>query len=224
VGEIIQRIEKMAVDLNDPEIKAAIEEALASASSEQAESIKNLHKENAKWRRLAQGKDSVDSEMVEKLEAERDEALKVRDESQKALKKLTQDFEKVTNDYKSETAFTQKLLVQNGLTEAFMQAGVQDQDYIDLLVTKHSQNAKVIIDGESRKVMFGDKDKDAFINEWKQTDAAKKVIAAPVNGGGGANGGSGNGGGGKQMTRAQFDSLDATSKASAIKDGATITD
>lgn len=188
------------IDLSAPEVKKAIDAAVKAAVSAAVEEataplISKRDELLGEVRKLKKGAE-IKPEDVEALEKEIESLKGDKSKLEKENKTFKTEFEKAQGAYQSESAFTQKLLVQNGLTEAFMKAGVQDQDYIDLLVSKHSQSAKVVIDGDNRKVMFGDKDQEVFINEWKQTDAAKKVIAAPVNGGGGANGGSGNGGGG----------------------------
>lgn len=175
------------VDLSSPEVKAAIQAAVDAAVQPLIAKRDELLGE---VKSLRKGK-TISPEDLEKLEAEIETlkgTLQTANGELKAAKKAADD---ATKALQSEAGFTQKLLVENGLTEAFMKAGVKDQDYIDLLKAKHSSLAKVVADGDSRKVMFGDKDMDTYLNEWKATDGAKKFITANNNNGGGSEGGKG---------------------------------
>lgn len=176
------------VDLNSPEVKAAIQAAVDAAVQPLIAKRDELLGE---VKTLRKGK-QIAPEDLEKLEAE-NEALK--GELNKAtgeLKTAKKTAEDATKKLEFEVGITNKSTVDTKLTEAFLKAGVNDQDYIDLLKAKHASLAKVVIDGDNRKVMFGDKDLDTYLTEWKATEAAKKFIAADNNSGGGANGGGGN--------------------------------
>ena len=87
-------------------------------------------------------------------------------------------------------------------------------------MTKFSNGATVIADGENRKAMMGDKAVSDAIKEWAGSEAGKKFVAAPVNSGGGAPGGSG-GGSAKTMTRAEYDA-NPVAGAAKIRDGYTV--
>lgn len=207
------------IDLNSPEVKAAIQAAVDAAVNpliakrdELLGEVKNLRK----------GK-QIAPEDVEKLEAQIETLQSDLTKANGELKGAKKTAEDATKALQSESGFTQKLLVENGLTEAFMKAGVTDQDYIDLLKSKHSGLAKVVVDGDNRKVMFGDKDMGTYLTEWKATDSAKKFIAAANNSGGGANGGGGNTTS-KTMTRAAFDAADQGSRAVFAKEGGKVVD
>ena len=173
------------IDLNSPEVKAAIQAAVDSAISPLISKRDELLNE---VKSLRKGK-QIAPEDVEKLEAQIEILQSDLSKANGELKTAKKTADDATKALQSETGFTQKLLVENGLTEAFMKAGVTDQDYIDLLKSKHAGLAKVVVDGDSRKVMFGDKDMDAYLTDWKATETAKKFISAPNNSGGGANGG-----------------------------------
>lgn len=207
------------IDLNSPEVKAAIQAAVDTAISpliakrdELLSEVKNLRK----------GK-QIAPEEVEKLEAQIETLQGDLSKANSELKTAKKTADDATKALQSESGFTQKLLVENGLTEAFMKAGVTDQDYIDLLKSKHGALAKVVIDGDSRKVMFGDKDMDTYLTEWKATDSAKKFIVAPNNQGGGSNGGGSNPNI-KTMTRSAFDGLSPIEKSSFSKQGGKLTE
>lgn len=173
------------IDLNSPEVKAAIQNAVDSAVSPLIAKRDELLNE---VKSLRKGK-QIAPEDVDKLEAQIETLQSDLSKANSELKTAKKTADDATKALQSESGFTQKLLVDNGLTAAFMKAGVTDQDYIDLLKSKHGALAKVVVDGDTRKVMFGDKDMDTYLTEWKATDSAKKFIAAPNNSGGGANGG-----------------------------------
>jgi regulator of replication initiation timing len=173
------------IDLNSPEVKTAIQAAVDAAVNPLIAKRDELLGE---VKALRKGK-QISPEDMEKLEAENDT---LKDELKKAtgeLKTAKKTAEEATKALETEVSLTNKATVDSGLTEAFMKAGVTDQDYIDLLKSKHSLGAKVVVDGDKRKIMFGDKDMDSYVTEWATTDAAKKVISAPNNSGGGAEGG-----------------------------------
>jgi FtsZ-binding cell division protein ZapB len=220
--ETIQRVKKMSdnVDLNSPEVKAAIQAAVDAAVQPLIAKRDELLGE---VKTLRKGK-QIAPEDLEKLEAE-NEALK--GELNKAtgeLKTAKKTAEDATKKLEFEVGITNKSTVDTKLTEAFLKAGVNDQDYIDLLKAKHASLAKVVIDGDNRKVMFGDKDLDTYLTEWKSTDAAKKFIAADNNSGGGANGGGNNNSNSKTMTRSAFDAADHGTRAAFAKAGGTVID
>ena len=206
------------IDLSSPEVKTAIQAAVDAAVAPLVAKRDELLNE---VKTLRKGK-QIAPEDVEKLEAQIETLQGDLTKANGELKTAKKTAEDATKALQSESGFTQKLLVQNGLTEAFMKAGVNDQDYIDLLVSKHAPLAKVVIDGENRKVMFGDKDKDTYLTEWKATEGAKKFIAANANSGGGANGGGGNPAG-KTLTRAEFDKKSPQEKMEFSKSGGQVT-
>lgn len=112
-------------------------------------------------------------------------------EAEKQIKTLTGERDKVAKTLEAEQAFTQKLLIQDGIKTALIAAGVKDEDFLDSLTAKFSTGAVVTSEGDARKAMFGDKDLAVHITEWAATDAGKKYVEAPNNGGGGAPGGKG---------------------------------
>lgn len=208
------------VDLNSPEVKAAIQAAVDAAVQPLIAKRDELLGE---VKTLRKGK-QIAPEDLEKLEAE-NEALK--GELNKAtgeLKTAKKTAEDATKKLEFEVGITNKSTIDTQLTEGFLKAGVTDQDYIDLLKAKHASLAKVVIDGDSRKVMFGDKDLSTYLTEWQATDSANKFRAADNNSGGGANGGGNNNSNSKTMTRTAFDAADHGTRASFAKAGGKVID
>lgn len=209
----------MSVDLNDPDVQAAIKQQVDEAvkgvvakNTELLAEVKKLKKETG-----------IKPEDLDRLEAERDEALKQRDESQKALKQLTKDFEKVTNDHKSEAAFTQKLLVDNGLTEALVSVGVKEPAHLKAVKAMLASQVQIVADGDNRVAKVGDKALADFAKEWAASDEGKHFVSAPVNSGGGAQGGGGNSGK-KTISRTNFDAMSQQERFAFAKDGGKVID
>jgi DNA repair exonuclease SbcCD ATPase subunit len=117
---------------------------------------------------------------IESLETERDTLLKQQKENTKALETATKLLE-------SESGFTSKLLLDNGLTDALVKAGIAPQ-FLPAAKSLLSTQAKIIAEGDTRKAVIGDKELSAFVKEWTASDEGKHFVQAPTNGGGGADG------------------------------------
>lgn len=204
--------------LTQADVDAAIAEAkkgLEAKRDELLTEVKNLKAELRKTQDINPADLQAAEERAEKAEA----ALK---EAQGQVKALTTERDKAVKALESETGFTQKLLIQDGLKSALLANGVKDEDFIDALSTKFAGSASIVVEGDVRKAMIGDKAVGDYVKEWAASDAGKKFVSAPDNSGGGATGGKGGGQGGKTMARAQFDALDQGGRASFIKDGGKV--
>ena len=208
------------VDLNSPEVKAAIQAAVDAAVQPLIAKRDELLGE---VKTLRKGK-QIAPEDLEKLEAENELLKADLSKASNELKTAKKTAEEATKKLEFEVGVTNKSTVDTKLTEAFLKAGVNDQDYLDLLKAKHASLAKVVIEGDSRKVMFGDKDLDTYLTEWKSTEAAKKFIAADNNSGGGANGSGNSNGNSKTMKMADFQNLSQDARMAFIKDGGQAVD
>ena len=122
-------------------------------------------------------------ERIEALENERDTALS-------QFKAASKQLEQVSKSLESESGFTSKLLLDNGLTDALVKAGVK-KELLPAVKALLSGQAKVVADGEGRKAVIGDKAMTDYITEWSSSDEGKHFIQAPANGGGGADGSKG---------------------------------
>lgn len=206
--------------LTQADVDAAIAEAkkgLEAKRDELLTEVKNLKAELRKTQDINPADLQAAEERAEKAEA----ALK---EAQGQVKALTTERDKAVKALESETGFTQKLLIQDGLKSALLANGVKDEDFIDALSTKFAGSASVVVEGDVRKAMIGDKAVGDYVKEWAASDAGKKFVSAPDNSGGGATGGKGGGQGGKTMARAQFDALDHSQRAAFTKDGGKVVD
>lgn len=194
------------------QLDAAIEKAVGPLK----DSVTKLETKNEELigenRKLKRGAE-IKPEDLTAAEERADKAEKALAEVQKELKAATTAKEKAEKALETESSFTAKLLIQDGLKSALIEAGVKDPDYLDLAVAKFSSSAKVTVDGEERKATIGDKPLADHIKEWAATDAGKKFVAAPTNSGGGAGGGDKKKAEEQTMTRSAYDALDQNEKA-----------
>lgn len=196
-------------------IKAAIDEATAGLSKKNAELLNEV-------KELRKGK-AIDPAEVDKLQEKIDKLESDLTTSQKALKDGQKTFEKLTGDLKTEQGFVSKLLLDNGLTDSLVKAGVAKQ-FLPAVKSMLSGQAQIKIDGENRSVVIDDKSLDDFITQWSSSDEGKHFISAPANSGGGSSGGSGSGTGGKTVSRQQWDVMSHVERATFAKAGGQVTD
>lgn len=177
----------MSIDLNDPEVKEAIKAAVEEATGPLLAKRDELLGELKKARKGQQ----IDPETVSKLE-EQIEALKGElTTAQKAAKTATTDAEKARKALETAEGFTQRLLVDNGLTDALAKAGVTNPAHLKAVKSMLAGQVQIVADGDSRVAKVGDKALADFVTEWAKSDEGKHFVAAPANGGGGSQGGGG---------------------------------
>lgn len=209
----------MPFDPNDPDTKtaltAAIEEATAGLKRKNEELLGEVKK-------LKKGRE-IDPDDYAALERERDEAVELAAKAEKDAKAALKAAEAAAKNFETESAFTSRLLVENGLRETLLEVGVKNPVHAKAVMAMMRGDVKIVVDGENRIAKVGDKDLKAHIKEWSQSDEGKQFIAAPDNSGGGASG-SGKPAGAKSMTRSAFDQLDPSARAAFSKDGGTLTD
>ena len=145
---------------------------------------------------MKKGRD-IDPAEIQALESERDELRSKLTAAEKAAKIATKDAETIRKQLESESSFNQRLLVDNGLTEALTKNGVTNPVHLKAAKALLMQGIKVELDGDNRVAKMGDKLLTEAITEWASGDEGKHFVAAPGNAGGGAaGGGAGNGGAG----------------------------
>lgn len=207
------------MEITEEELKAKIDEAIESATSGLAKKNQELLgelKEARKGRAIDPAELDRLQSKIDAMEVDLSNAAKASKEKDKALK-LAQDA------LASESGFTQKLLLDNGLTDALVKAGVANQ-FLPAVKAMLGTQAKVIVDGDSRKAVIGDKELSEFVSAWATTDEGKQFISAPSNGGGGASGGAGGGSNAKVWTRERFDAASHYERAEFAKAGGKVAD
>jgi len=164
------------------ELQAKVEELQAEADARQTK-IAELSKENAKWRRQAQGKDAIDPDEYAKVAEEAETLRRELDKATKASKSEIDKLSKIAAE--RETALSQYLL-EGGLTDALAKVGVAPE-FMD--ATKALLRSKAVIkaEGGQYQAVMGDKSISEAVAEWAANDG-KVFVKAQQNSGGGAAG------------------------------------
>jgi hypothetical protein len=213
----------MAFDKNDPEVKAAIKEAIDAAVLEATQGLVAKNQELLGKLKKAQKDATIDPADHAALQSELEATQNKLAEALKAAKTATTEAEKIKKAYETESKVAHRLLVENGLTEALLESGVKKPAYQKAAKALLAGQVVLTADGENRIAKIGDKLlKDAVV-EWSKSDEGKAFVDAPINGGGGAGGGSNGVGEVKTMTRAAFEGLPEEKRMTFIKAGGQLT-
>lgn len=180
----------MPIDINDPEIKDAIKHAVEEATRPLLDKRDELLNE---VKQLRKGK-QVSPEDLEKIEQERDSYKEQLSKYEKDLKKANESVNAIQKQLESESSFTQKLLVENGLTDALTKVGVTNPAFLKAVKSTLAGQVQLVAEGDTRVAKVGDKALAEFVSEWAKSDEGKYFVSAPNNNGGGSNGGSGGSG------------------------------
>jgi len=170
-----------------PEVQAAIDAAVEAATSGLKTKNQELLDKNKK---LMKGQE-IDPQTVVDLEAQVDKLQGELSASQKSAKESVKTLETLQGQLKAETGFTQKLLIDNGLTDELVKNGVAPQ-FLPAVKAMFAGQAQIVAEGDTRTAKIGDKSVPDFVKAWAVSDDGKHFVKAPENSGGGSQG-SGNG-------------------------------
>lgn len=175
----------MSIDVNAPEVQeaiaAAVEKATAPLLAKRDELLSEV-------KALRKGK-QVNPEDVEKLESTIDELKSQLGEAQKIVKTATKEAESAKKALQDSEGFTQRLLVDNGLSDALAKAGVTNPVHMKAVKSMLAGQVQIVAEGDTRVAKVGDKALADFVTDWAKGDEGKFFVAAPANGGGGSSGG-----------------------------------
>ena len=205
------------LDLNSPEAKAAINEAVQEATKGLLAKRDELLGEVKKLRKGQE----IDPADYQKLKDENDGLQEKVEHYEKAAKVSALEIEKERKLRESESGFVQKLLIDNGLNDALIKANVKPE-LLKAAKAMFSSQAQIKAEGDNRNALIGDKPITDFISEWSKSDEGKHFVVAPNNSGGNATGGSASGTPSKTVTRSEFDGLNAAQRMDFIKSGGTV--
>jgi hypothetical protein len=177
----------MAFDKNDPELKVYVESLVDDAVS----GLKTKNIDLASRLEKARAGKTIDPDEHRQLEETLAKLETELNTANKALKQSGIELEKTRKDNESQSAFTTRLLVDNGLVDALTKAGVTNPVQLKAAKAMLQGDVKLTIDGDIRKAMIGDKELTAAITEWAGSDEGKHFVTAANNSGGGALGGTG---------------------------------
>lgn len=207
----------MKFDPNDDEDKAFLEAEIEKATKPLIKKRDELLNEVKSLR-----KNGNDPAALERLQTQLDDANTALETTQASLKTVTKERDKAVKSHTEESAFSQQLLIDNGLNEAIVTAKVAPQ-FAKAVKAMLAPQAKIVADGGNRVVKIADKAVSEYVKEWSLSDEGKHYIAAANNAGSNANG-SGANAGGKSMTRAAFDALPPSNQMAFSKEGGKLTD
>lgn len=168
-----------------PELQAVIDAAVDNAKAGLQAKNQELLDKN---RKLMKGQE-IDPQTVIDLEAKIDKLQSDLVIAGKSGKESVKILEALQGQLKTETGFTQKLLIDNGLTDELVRNGVAPQ-FLAATKAMFFGQAKVISDGDTRAARIGEQSISDFIKTWAESDEGKYFIKAPENSGGGSQGSS----------------------------------
>lgn len=152
------------------------------------------------------------------------EALKTKhDALDKDLKKVSGERDNLAKTLETEAKITSDMQRDSDLTNVLTSLNVTNPVNLKYAKALLSSQVQVVTENGTRVSKVGDKLLNDFAAEWVTTDEGKHVVSASDSSGGGAGGGKPNATT-KTMTRAQFDGLDHSARASFSKDGGKIVD
>lgn len=193
--------------------KAELDAAIAAAKEAQDDKNRELLAEVKDLKAKVRASQEIKPEDLTAMEARAEKAESALAEANKAMKALTAERDKAVKSLETESAFTRKLLVENGLRAELAAAGVTNPVHQKAAIAMHMASVEVVTDGENRIAKVGDKALTDFVKEWAAGEEGKHFVSAPANSGGGAPGGASGGAGGKTITRAAYDALSVPEQA-----------
>lgn len=108
----------------------------------------------------------------------------------KVTKDSTKTIEQLQKDLTSKDGALQSYLIDNGLTDALVKAGVRSE-FMGAAKAMLRSQAQIKADNGDYSALMGDKPLVDAVAEWAASDEGKHFISAPANSGGGASGGNG---------------------------------
>lgn len=135
--------------------------------------------------------ESFDEKLEKRLEVEKRRWQK---EADKELRKVEKDRDELKEQFETERAFTEDLVLEKGLTERLSAANVKPTliPAAKALLKQTKHEIKVEDDGTRVAVFFDEDDLeydlDTYVGNWTDTEVAKEFIQADATGGGGGGG------------------------------------
>lgn len=203
-----------------PEQQAEIDRLIDEATS----GLKAKNDQLLAEKKKLQKDQAIDPAQVDMLESALDTAKAELSRMTKEHKAALKSAEAATKALEAEQTAVQKLVVDNGLTDALTKAGVTNPTHLKAAKALLNGDIKLEIEGDQRVAKMGSKTLLDAIKEWAAGDEGKHFVAAQANSGGGAAGGGGKGGAAPTMTRAQFDTLDPVAKTQTMRSGTVLTE
>lgn len=178
-----------AFDPNDPADMAAVQKLIDDAVEPVASKNKELLSEVKKLK-SGRNKDDSSTADMERLEADNERLSTELATANKALKTAQKAAEDSGKALTSERGYTERLLVENGLSAALAANGVTNAAHAKAAsaLIRSTSKIEIAVDGDNRAATIGGKPLGDFVKEWAGSDDGKNFVTATPNGGGGAPG------------------------------------
>lgn len=176
----------MSIELDSKEVKDAIAAAVAEAVEEATVGLKTKNTELLGKLKAAQKGQQIDPADLQEVEAQRDQLKAELDKVSKAATKATKDLEAANARAADAEGFTSKLLVDNGLSDALVKAGVINPVHQKAAKAMLAGQVQLTAEGDTKIPKVGDKALADYIKEWAAGDEGKHFVTAPDGSGGGA--------------------------------------
>lgn len=162
---------------------AELEEAMEALSAKNSELLREVKVARAKAKGV-----EIDPNDFMALQTE-NETLK--SQLDKVAKENTKTIETLTSTIAEKDGALQSYLIDNGLNDAMLKAGIKPEFMTAAKAMLKSQT-KLMAENGQYSALMGDKPLNDAIAEWAASDEGKHFVSAPANSGGGATGGAGN--------------------------------
>jgi hypothetical protein len=194
------------------DLDKAIKEAVDEATKGLKTNLETALDEAKEAKRKLRAASEIKPEDLTAAEERADKAEKALADATKQVTTLTKERDTAVKNLETESAFTHKLVVENGLREQLTAAGVTNPAHQKGAIAMLASQVQIAAEGDNRVAKVGDKVLADYVKEWAGTDEGKAFVSAPVNGGGGAPGSKTTDATVTTMTRAAYDALDQTAK------------
>lgn len=116
----------------------------------------------------------------------------LKSQLEKTAKDSTKTIETLTSTIAEKDGALQSYLIDNGLNDAMLKAGIKTEFMAAAKAMLKSQT-KLVAENGQYSALMGEKPLYEAITEWAASDEGKHFVSAPANSGGGATGGNSNG-------------------------------
>lgn len=171
------------------EEKTELKRLIAEAVKDETAGLKAKNGELLGDLKKARQGSAITPEQLSEVEDERDGLRTELAASKKAEKKAVDLAKTAADSLGTESSFTEKLLIDNGLVEQLTKNGITNPVHLKAAQAMLRGEVKIEIDGEDRVAKVGDKSLADHVKAWAESEEGKYFVAAPGSGGGGAPGG-----------------------------------
>lgn len=177
----------MALDLNDPEVKAALADAVAEQLATETAKLTKKVGELVSENRKLKAKGDVSPEDHQRLQQAHDDLEEKLNKANADLKGATTKVATLEKDVQSKEGALKSTVLEAGLLSALTAAGVPAQ-FLKASSAMLRDGAEVVIENGVATAKIGGKPLADAVKAWAGSDEGKHFVEAPHNNGSGAKG------------------------------------